>query len=42
VASPLGKRLLGLVEEDETEFEVNGHTRRVLVVRTERQSATLQ
>jgi very-short-patch-repair endonuclease len=38
VASPLGKGLLGLVEEDEAEFEINGHRRRVLVVRTERQA----
>ena len=41
VASPLGKQLLGLVEEDEAEFEVDGRTRRVLVVRTEQQTAAL-
>jgi transcription elongation GreA/GreB family factor len=41
VASPLGKQLLGLVEEDEAEFEVDGRTRRVLVVRTETQAAAL-
>jgi transcription elongation GreA/GreB family factor len=40
VASPLGKQLIGLVEEDETEFEIDGHVRRVLIVRTERQPAT--
>jgi transcription elongation GreA/GreB family factor len=37
VTSPLGKQLVGLVEEDETEFEVDGHIRRVLIVRAERQ-----
>jgi very-short-patch-repair endonuclease len=37
--SPLGKELLGLTEEDEAEFEVNGRMRRVLVVRTERSVA---
>ncbi len=37
VNSPLGSRLIGLVEEDETEFEVDGQKRRVLVVRMERQ-----
>ncbi len=31
VTSPLGKRLLGLVEGDETEFEVRGRLRRVLI-----------
>jgi very-short-patch-repair endonuclease len=36
VNSPLGSRLIGLVEEDETEFEIGGQKRRVLVVRTER------
>jgi transcription elongation GreA/GreB family factor len=41
IASPLGKQLVGLVEEDETEFEIDGHLRRVLIVRTERQPATL-
>jgi transcription elongation GreA/GreB family factor/very-short-patch-repair endonuclease len=41
VMSPLGKQLLGLVEEDETEFEVDGHTRRVLIVRAERQPGML-
>jgi very-short-patch-repair endonuclease/transcription elongation GreA/GreB family factor len=41
VASPLGKQLIGLVEEDETELEIDGHGRRVLIVRTERQSAAL-
>jgi Transcription elongation factor, GreA/GreB, C-term len=39
VMSPLGKQLLGLVEEDETEFEVDGHMRPVLIVRAERQPA---
>ena len=37
INSPLGRQLIGLVEEDETEFEVDGGKRRVLVVRTERQ-----
>jgi very-short-patch-repair endonuclease len=37
VNSTLGSQLIGLVEEDETEFEVGGYTRRILVVRTERQ-----
>jgi very-short-patch-repair endonuclease len=37
VSSPLGKQLIGWVEEDEAEFEIDGHKRRVLVVRTERQ-----
>jgi transcription elongation GreA/GreB family factor len=41
VTSPLGKRILGLVEEDEAEFELDGRIRRVLIVRTERQAATL-
>ena len=41
VTSPLGRQLIGLVEEDETEFEIDGQIRRVLIVRTERQSATL-
>jgi hypothetical protein len=41
IASPLGKQLIGLVEEDETEFEMDGQMRRVLIVRTERQSAIL-
>ena len=41
VASPLGSQLMGRVEEDETEFEVDGRTRRVLIVRTERQPATM-
>jgi transcription elongation GreA/GreB family factor len=41
VTSPLGKQLLGLVEEDEAEFEANGRMRRVLIVRAERQAATL-
>lgn len=36
VTSPLGKQLLGLLEEDETELEVGGRLRRVLIVRTER------
>ena len=39
VNSPLGKELVGLTEEDETEFEVNGRKRRVLIVRTERSVA---
>jgi very-short-patch-repair endonuclease len=38
--SPLGRELVGLTEEDETEFEVNGRIRRVLIVRTERSVAT--
>ena len=37
ISSPLGRRLIGLVEEDEAEFEGDGGKRRVLVVRTERQ-----
>lgn len=38
INSPLGRQLIGLVEEDEAEFEVDGGgKRRVLVVRTERQ-----
>jgi very-short-patch-repair endonuclease len=37
INSPLGRQLIGLIEEDETEFEVDGGKRRVLVVRTERQ-----
>ncbi len=41
VTSPLGKRLLGLLEEDETEFEVGGRLRRVLIVRVERQVSIL-
>jgi transcription elongation GreA/GreB family factor len=41
VTSPLGKKIVGLVEEDETEFETDGHVRRVLIVRTERQLAGL-
>jgi very-short-patch-repair endonuclease len=39
VNSPLGKGLIGLTEEDETEFEVKGRMRRVLIVRTERSVA---
>lgn len=39
VASPLGNSLMGLVEEDEAEFELDGRIRSVLVVRTERQGA---
>ena len=35
VTSPLGKQLLGLVEEDEFEFEVDGRLRRALIVRAE-------
>jgi transcription elongation GreA/GreB family factor len=41
VTSPLGSRLIGLAEEDEADFEVDGRSRRVLVVRAERQSATM-
>ena len=41
VTSPLGKQLLGLVEEDETEFEVVGRLRRVSIVRIERQVSIL-
>ena len=41
VTSPLGKQLLGLVEEDETEFEVGGRLRPVLIVRIERQVSIL-
>ncbi len=36
-SSPLGSQLLGSYEEDEVEFVANGITRRVLVVRTERE-----
>ncbi|AWN42605.1 AAA domain-containing protein [Methylobacterium durans] len=38
VTSPLGAKLLGSAEEDEIEFEAGGRLRRVLVLRTERQS----
>ena len=41
VASPLGSRLIGRVEEDETEVEVDGRSRPVLIVRTERPAATM-
>lgn len=41
VTSPLGKQLLGLAEEDEAEFEIDGHVRRVLIVRAERQPVIL-
>jgi len=34
--SPLGSKLLGLNEEDEVEFEVNGKIRCAIIVRTER------
>ncbi len=37
VASPLGKQVLGLVEGDETEFEVAGRLRPILIVSVERQ-----
>jgi very-short-patch-repair endonuclease len=37
--SPLGKGLLGAAEEDEVAFEVDGGTRRVLVLRVERTAA---
>jgi hypothetical protein len=37
--SPLGKGLLGAAEEDEVAFEVDGRTRRVLVLRVERAAA---
>ena len=40
VGSPLGTRLIGLHEEDEAEFEVNGGVRRVIVVRAEQSAAT--
>lgn len=40
VHSPVGSQLIGLVEEDETELQVDGRKRRILVVRTERQSVT--
>lgn len=36
INSPLGRQLIGLIEEDESEFETDGGNRRVLVVRTER------
>jgi very-short-patch-repair endonuclease len=36
VTSPIGMQLIGLTEEDETELKIDGHTRRVLVLRTER------
>jgi hypothetical protein len=32
---------MGLAEEDEAEFEVEGRTRRVLIVRTQREPATM-
>jgi transcription elongation GreA/GreB family factor len=38
-SSPLGSQLLGSYEEDEVEFVANGITKRVLVVRTEREQA---
>lgn len=38
-ASPLGRELLGLAEEDEVEFETAGQVRRVLIVKTERAAA---
>ncbi len=38
-ASPLGRELLGLAEEDEVEFETAGQIRRVLIVKTERAAA---
>jgi len=41
VTSPLGKQLLGLVEEDEAEFEVGGRLRRASIVRVERQVSIL-
>jgi Transcription elongation factor, GreA/GreB, C-term len=41
VRTPLGKHLLGCVEEDEIELEVSGHKRRVLIVRTERPTTTM-
>jgi hypothetical protein len=40
VTSPLGKQLLGLVEEGEFEFDVDGRLRRVLIVRAERVPST--
>jgi transcription elongation GreA/GreB family factor len=39
--SPLGKELIGLTEEDETEFDVDGRTRRVLVARVDRAISAL-
>jgi very-short-patch-repair endonuclease len=41
VTSPLGKQLLGLTEEDEAEFEIDGRVRRVLIIRAERQPVIL-
>jgi transcription elongation GreA/GreB family factor len=41
VASPLGSRLIGRVEEDETEVEADGRSRPVLIVRTDRPAATM-
>jgi Transcription elongation factor, GreA/GreB, C-term len=41
VRTPLGKNLLGCVEEDEIELEVSGNKRRVLIVRTERSATTM-
>jgi hypothetical protein len=32
---------MGLVEEDEAEFEVEGRARHVLIVRTQREPATM-
>jgi transcription elongation GreA/GreB family factor len=40
VASPLGRLLLGLVEGEETEFEVSGRLRPILVVSVERLVST--
>lgn len=39
--SPLGKQILGLVEEDETQIEVAGRLRPILIIRIERQARSL-
>jgi very-short-patch-repair endonuclease len=41
VTSPIGKQLLGLAEEDEAELETDGRVQRVLIVRTEREAASV-
>jgi transcription elongation GreA/GreB family factor len=37
--TPLGSQLLGCNEEDEVEFEAEGHVRRVLIVSVEREQS---
>jgi transcription elongation GreA/GreB family factor len=40
--SPLGRQLVGAQEEDEVEFEADGHMRRLLIVRTDREAVVHQ